>query len=68
MATQTPLQLKEAVVKRARELVVETWPDIELAGGCLYLTWAVCSLLGAANIKTVMLAGSLSWPRLRPSS
>jgi len=62
-----PMDVRRRVVERAREIMVAHWPTLEDSpGACLYLTWATVRALAEEGIGSVMLAGSATWPRLRP--
>ena len=63
--TMTPDQ-KAQIVAEARELVERTFEGIPLdgAGGCLYLTWGVCTVAKAVGLRLIMQAGTAYWPRV----
>lgn len=61
---------KLAIVRAARRIVADHWPEVPADGGgaCLYLAWAACEAARQADQKLLMLAGSAFWPRLTPKT
>jgi hypothetical protein len=54
---------RKALVRDARKLAAETFPDTEgKPGCCLFLAWATCVVAERYGLKLLMYAGSAAWP------
>ena len=58
---------KHRFVKKIRDLFPILHPDVERPHkSCLYWADTTCKVLTSAGIRTVLQAGSMSWPRINP--